>query len=75
MDEVRIELTELGRPYRRINQAFLAFRGSYGASPSSPSPWGRRLIEHRAEQDSLSAFLHEVRDVGSPSEADTLLGP
>ena len=75
MEAARLQLIDLGRPYRRINQAFLAFRGGYGASPSSVSPWGRRLIGFRADQRSLSEFLEAVREIGSPAEAEALLPP
>ena len=73
MESTRVQLIELDRPFRRINQAFLAFRGGYGASPSSASPWGPRLIQFRADHESLSEFLRAVRGVGSPEEADALL--
>ena len=73
MEEVRLELINLGRPFRRINQAFLAFRGGYGASPSSASQWGDRLIEFRSSKDSLDQFLEAVREIGSSEEADALL--
>ena len=75
MESVRLQLIDMGRPFRRINQAFLAFRGSYGASPSSPSPWGRRLIEYRADQEDLATFLEALREVGSPDKANNLLPP
>ncbi len=73
MEEVRLELIDLGRPFRRINQAFLAFRGGYGASPSSASQWGDRLIKFRSSTESLDQFLQAVREIGSPAEADALL--
>ena len=73
MEATRLQLIELNRPFRRINQAFLAFRGGYGASPSSASPWGPRLIQFRADHGSLSEFLLAVRGIGSPEEADSLL--
>ena len=75
MESVRLQLIDMGRPFRRINQAFLAFRGSYGASPSSASPWGRRLIEYRADQEDLATFLEALREVGSPDQANNLLPP
>ena len=73
MEAVRLELIELGRPYRRINQAFLAFRGGYGARPSSASQWGDRLLELRESTNSLAEFLDVVRWIGSAEEANTLL--
>lgn len=75
MDDVRRQLIDLDRPFRRINQAFLAFRGGYGASPASPSPWGDRLLTLRASTASLPEFVELVREIGSPDEADALLPP
>lgn len=75
MADVRSQLSDLGRPFRRVNQAFLAFRGGYGASPASPSPWGDRLLSMRESSGSLAEFIALVRDIGSPSEADSLLPP
>ena len=75
MNAARIELTQLGRPFRRINQAFLAFRGGYGASPSSASPWGERLIRLRDSSDSVAAFLSLIREVSTSDAALQLTGP
>lgn len=75
MDDVRQQLIALDRPFRRINQAFLAFRGGYGASSASPSPWGDRLLALRASTASLPDFLARVREIGSPAEADAILPP
>ncbi len=75
MEEVRLELIELGRPFRTINQAFLAFRGGYGASGSSASEWGPRLIALRESSDSLADFLEYVRVINTAEEADRLLPP
>ncbi len=73
MEAVRLQLIDLGRPFRKINQAFLAFRGGYGASPSSASEWGHRLLELRASSDSLAHFLETVRVIDTPQYADQLL--
>ena len=73
MEEVRLKLIDLGRPFRRINQAFLAFRGGYGASAASASQWGDRLLAYRESSDSLAGFLEAIREIGSPAEADALL--
>ena len=75
MTEVRLELALRGRPYRRINQAFLAFRGGYAASPSSASEWGGRLVAFRAQSSTLAEFMNGIRGVGSAQEADELLPP
>ncbi len=73
METVRLALIELGRPFRKINQAFLAFRGGYGARASSASPWGTRLAAQRAASGSLAEFVAAVRGIGSPGEADRRL--
>ena len=74
MEVVRQELANVGRTYRRINQAFLAFRGGYGASGSSASPWGKRLLTLRASSESAADFMHQVRGVSSADEALALTG-
>jgi len=73
MEAARLELIEAGRSFRTINQAFLAFRGGYGASGSSASQWGPRLFALRETSESLAHFLEQVRAIGSPEEADRLL--
>ena len=75
MAERRLELLGVGRPFRRINQAFLAFRGSYGASPASATEWGPRLFALRDQSASLREFMQDVRGIGSYDEADELLPP
>ena len=75
METTRLELIALGRPLRRINQAFLAFSGSYGANPASASQWGGRLRAERAQSASLAEFLERVRVITSPAHADQLLPP
>ncbi len=75
MEAVRLQLIDMGRPFRKINQAFLAFRGGYGASGSSASEWGARLFALRDASASLAHFLEQVREINSPEEADRLLSP
>ncbi|MCY3567388.1 MAG: hypothetical protein OXH38_02080 [Chloroflexi bacterium] len=73
MESARRELIDAGRPFRKINQAFLAFRGGYGASASSASQWGPRLFALREASESLAHFLEQVRGIGSPEEANRVL--
>ncbi|MYB23248.1 MAG: hypothetical protein F4066_07450 [Chloroflexi bacterium] len=73
MEAARRELIDAGRPFRKINQAFLAFRGGYGASASSASQWGPRLFALREASQSLAHFLEQVREINSPEEADRVL--
>ena len=73
MEAARRELIDAGRPFRKINQAFLAFRGGYGASASSASQWGPRLFALREASQSLAHFLEQVREFNSAEEADRVL--
>ena len=73
MDEVRLELTALGRDLRRINQAYFAFNGVYATSAASSSPIGLLLQELRGAAASLADFLAKVRDVTGQTELEALL--
>ncbi len=70
MEATRLELAELGRDFRRINQAFFAARGVYADSPASSSPIGALLQALRGEADSLAAFIAIVREFDSPAELE-----
>ncbi len=73
MEETRLKLAAMGRTFRRINQAFFAFRGAYGANPATVTPWGDRLFALRERSDSLAHFLSQVRQIGSDADAERLL--
>ena len=75
MEQTRLELAAMGRNIRRINQAYFAFRGAYGANPASTTPWGDRLFQLRERSPTLADFLHVIREVGSGEEAEQLLTP
>lgn len=75
MEETRLKLAAMGREFRRVNQAFFAFRGAYGANPATVTPWGDRLVALRERSDSLADFLGRVREIGSDTEAERLLNP
>lgn len=73
MEEVRRELAARhGRFFRRLNQAFFAFKGIYGDRPESSSPIGPLLRELRARSDSLGDFVASVREVESVAELQAL---
>ena len=73
MEEGRLELAARhGRLFRRINQAFFAFKGVYGDRPESSSPIGPLLRELRARSDSLGDFVARVREVESVAELQAL---
>ena len=74
MEEVRLQLQDLGRNIRRINQAFFAFNGVYADRPESSSPIGPILRDLRAQSPSLIAFMQAVRGVTTPAGLEALLG-
>lgn len=65
MEERRAELNTHGYKVRKINQAYFAFHGSYGESPSSVSPIARELFELRRRSASVGEFVRSVRGVSS----------
>ena len=58
---------------RKLNQAYLAFRGRYAESPASVSPLGDQLNELRALLPSVGDFIREVSRVSSGVEFAELL--
>ena len=74
MEEVRLELNQLGRGVRRINQAFFAFNGVYATSAASSSPIGPLLQTLRDGAPSLVDFLSVVREVTSLSQLEAIAG-
>lgn len=73
MESRRIELQENGFFIRKINQAFFAFNGSYGDSPSSVSPTARQMWELRQQEEDAAGLLKALRGVSSYSEFEALL--
>jgi hypothetical protein len=74
MEQRRLELAETGVHYRRINQAFFAFRGLYATDPASIDPIGGKLKTLRAREGSLAAFLAAAAGLTSEDDLDALLG-
>ena len=73
MEAGRSELAALGARYRRINQAFFAFRGGYADQPGATSPYGPLLQHLRERSTSLAAFVAAVRSINSTAEAMSVL--
>ena len=73
MEAGRGELAALGASYRRINQAFFAFRGGYADRPGAVSPYGPLLQNLRARSASLVEFVAAVRVIDSATEAMSAL--
>ena len=60
MEARREYINDHGYSFRKINQAFFAFHGSYATGAASVSPIGDQLEELSAEADSLEQFLKTV---------------
>ncbi len=73
MEEVRLQLNDQGRNFRRINQAFFAFNGVYATSAASSSPIGPMLRGLRLQSPTLAAFLESIRRVTSLDELEALV--
>jgi hypothetical protein len=73
MEQRRVELQENGFFIRKINQAFFAFNGSYGDSPSSASPTAHQIWELRLQAEDAGSLLKAIRGVSSYSEFEELL--
>ncbi|MDP3879847.1 MAG: hypothetical protein Q8Q07_06045 [Dehalococcoidales bacterium] len=58
MEQKRQYLSSLGYHIRKLNQAYFAFHGAYGDSPTSISPIGLELRQLRSQSASLKDFLN-----------------
>ncbi len=68
MDDRRIELQEHRFFIRKINQAYFAFNGTYGDSPSSVSPIGDQVDELRSLVSDVGDMLRLTRGISSYDE-------
>lgn len=73
MEERRLELQTHGYIIRKINQAYFAFTGSYGDSPSSVSPIARQIWELRQQEDSVGDLVKAMRGISTYSQFEELL--
>lgn len=74
MERRRLELAGQGIVFRRINQAFFAFRNIYGGDPASIDPIGEKVAALRAGSRSVGAFLRAAAGLRSETDLDRLLG-
>lgn len=74
MEERRRELADQGIVYRRINQAFFAFRNIYASEPGSTDPIGLKIAALRIRAGSIGAFLREASQLTSEADLDRALG-
>ena len=65
MEERRQLFVDNGYSIRKLNQAFFAFHGTYGDSPTSVSPIHGQLQKLRKVSNSLADFIHVVQGVSS----------
>jgi hypothetical protein len=73
MERRRLDLVEQGITFRRINQAFFAFRSLYGTDPAVVSPLGEKLQRLRAASDSVGDFLKDVARLTGVDDLDEQL--
>jgi hypothetical protein len=73
MNETRDELCAAGICFRKINQAFFAWFGTYAARPDSVDPLGPQLRELRHLSADLGEFLSRVRGAGGRDDIEQLL--
>jgi hypothetical protein len=73
MEQRRRELADQGVVYRRINQAFFAFRNVYALEPGSTDPIGLKIVALRIRAGSVGAFLREASQFSSESDLDRAL--
>jgi len=65
MEEKRQYLASEGYYIRKLNQAYFAFYGTYGDSPTSISPIGTELKQLREQSPSLKDFLDTAANMTS----------
>jgi hypothetical protein len=73
MEQRRRELADQGAYFRRINQAFFAFRNIYATDPASTDPIGGKLGTLREREGSTGAFLRAAAQLTSAAALDRLL--
>ena len=73
MEARRRLFVKLGYPLRVLNQAYFAFHGSYGTSPSSTNPLAPMLFQLRSQVSDVQAFLKAVRGITSAEELERIL--
>ncbi len=65
MEERRQLFVDNGYSIRKLNQAYFAFHGTYGDSPTSVSPIHGQLQKLRETSNSLADFIHVVQGASS----------
>jgi len=73
MEKRKREINSHGYNIRKINQAYFAFHGSYGSSPSSISPVANYLWDLREQSKTIGELIRIVEDVSDYEEFEQLL--
>ena len=73
MEQRRRELAQQGVVFRRINQAFFAFYGTYADDPASIDPIGEKVRTLRERSGSTGAFLRAAAQLTGDASLDRLL--
>ena len=73
MNMKTLEINENGYKIRKINQAYFAFHGNYGSSPSSTSNYDKNLRVLRGKYDSLSDYINDLKKISSIEEFNKLI--
>lgn len=73
MESKRQFLAENGIVIRKINQAYFAFYGTYGASPQSSNPIGPKIERVWELTQDVGVFLTLMREIEDIDELDELL--
>ena len=74
LEERQAFFLENGFYFRRLNQAFFAFHGTYADDPAVVSPIGDQMAELRALSNTVKEFIETVSRIGSYGELLELLG-
>ncbi|MCH2507261.1 MAG: hypothetical protein MK035_02095 [Dehalococcoidia bacterium] len=68
MNERQTVINDNGYYFRKLNQAYFAFNGTYGDHPASISPIASQLDQIRNSSDSLADFIGKVSQVATHAE-------
>ena len=73
METRRTQLLDHGYSIRKINQAYFAFHGTYGESPSSASPIARYIWDLREQVDTVGELVKMLRGLKTYEQFEQLL--
>lgn len=74
LEERRVFFSENGYFFRKLNQAYFAFQGTYADDPAVVSPIGDQVIELRGLSATLKEFIETVSGLDAYGELLELLG-